>query len=49
MLFFIHLTSEKQYVIYIRKNDNIHLTEEGIQAYGKKVAQVIMDVAKTLD
>ena len=34
---------------YIRKNDNIHLTEEGIQACGKKVAQVIMDVAKTLD
>ena len=34
---------------YIRKNDNIHLTEEGIQACGKKVAQVIMNVAKTLD
>lgn len=35
--------------IIVIDNDVWYYTEEGIQACGKKVAQVIMDVAKTLD
>ena len=34
---------------YIRKDDNIHLSEEGIKVCSKQVADVIKEVAKMLD
>lgn len=34
---------------YIRKDDNIHLTEEGIRACAEQVARVIRETAASLD
>jgi hypothetical protein len=34
---------------YIRKDDNIHLTEEGIKVCAEQVARVIRETAATLE
>ena len=34
---------------YIRKDDNIHLTEEGIAACGKQTAELIRSVARSME
>ena len=38
----------KKYESYLRKDDYIHLTEEGIKACAEQVANAIKEVAKTL-
>ncbi len=45
----LHSTVSKDIDRYIRKDDNIHLTDIGIEICAKQVADVIRDVSETLD
>ncbi len=44
----LHSLVKKDIDKYIRKDDNIHLTEEGAQVCARQVADVIREVAKTI-
>lgn len=45
----LHSIVSKDIENYIRKDDNIHLTDAGIEICAKQVADVIRNVSKTLD
>ena len=44
----LHSLVSKNIDLYIRKDDNIHLTDEGIHVCAEQVSNVIKKVAKTL-
>ena len=45
----LHSTVVKNIDKYIRKEDNIHLTEEGAVVCAKQVSEIILKVAETMD